>query len=189
MTFFLRYRALCCGSLAALLWVGGEFATRSGAVGASPAPTPQWDSDGDLLPDDVERILFTDPNRRDTNGDGISDFDAAIHSIHAQPFLSINESAPSTRTEQAEQPVAPLEHGARVALSIRDGVNGEPMIWAHYLFKFVGAHRPLPTTLSLWVADETGSKVPLSTFVSGQPFEIDSDITPNVGLLLSLIHI
>ncbi|MEM9645873.1 MAG: Ig-like domain-containing protein, partial [Planctomycetota bacterium] len=32
------------------------------------------DTDGDGLPDDVEKTIGTDPNRIDTNGDGISDF-------------------------------------------------------------------------------------------------------------------
>lgn len=39
-----------------------------------PADGP--DSDGDGLPDDIELAIGTDPNKVDTNGDGLSDFDA-----------------------------------------------------------------------------------------------------------------
>lgn len=52
-------------------------ATRQTATGARSAASA-GDSDGDGIPDDIERLVFgTNPNRADTSGDGLSDWDKA----------------------------------------------------------------------------------------------------------------
>lgn len=51
----------------------GEVADAVAAASASPMPGERLDSDGDSLPDVVERALGTDPFDADTDGDGLVD--------------------------------------------------------------------------------------------------------------------
>lgn len=133
-----------------------------------------------MLPDDVERILFTDPDSEDTDRDGIDDFLAAVHFRYSSPFSTPNEGAPAPALAQELNPV-PTEHAARVVLSEREDPTGFPAIWVHYLFRFAGSTFPQIDVFDMWV-DQAGTPIALHNAFLGQS-EIDVRAT-SAGTLL-----
>ena len=69
---------------ATALWLGHEVARPAPALAAAPA-TGAVDSDGDMLVDALEWVLLSDPLRADSDGDGTSDFIAAVEHGELKP--------------------------------------------------------------------------------------------------------
>jgi hypothetical protein len=83
-------------------------------------PAALRDSDGDLLADDLEWVLLSDPSKCDTDDDGVDDFLAAAQ--HLTP---------------GGQAVAD-DHEMRIAVSCRPDASGRDAVWLNVLLRFVG---------------------------------------------------
>jgi hypothetical protein len=82
---------------------------------------PFLDSDGDLVPDSLEWVVFSDPTRVDTDLDTQDDFLEVLQ--HTAPFA---RTAPR-----------PFDNEMRVLLSSVQGLaDGDGDIWLHCLFRF-----------------------------------------------------
>jgi hypothetical protein len=87
-------------------------------------PVPFVDTDGDLLPDRVERALLLDPLSADTDGDGVDDF---LHAVQAR--MGLND--PRT--------VFGYDHEARVVVTTEPASGGGESAWVNLLFRFAGS--------------------------------------------------
>ncbi len=132
-----------------------------------PFPSPaldattfeEVDADNDLLPDDVERVLMTNPSEFDSDGDGTDDFLAAVMREYANPFT---DGEPIDPTDEGA-PTAPstgIDHEARVVLSSREDQDGQEAVWMHILFRFAGGTFPQMPVLQPWMS-YAGATVPM----------------------------
>lgn len=87
-------------------------------------PIPFVDTDGDLLPDRVERALLLDPLSPDTDGDGTDDF---LHAVQSR--MGINDP----RTTFG------YDHEARVVVTTEPAPGGGESAWVNLLFRFAGS--------------------------------------------------
>lgn len=166
-----RFATGLVGSVLALAGAVGVDAMHDSAaaaptLAAEPAD-PLQDSDGDLLPDRLERVLLTDPDVADTDHDGITDFIAAVQ--FRRPLDPPGE-------------VRPLDDAMRVAISSGVNAQGRSIIWVHFLFRFVGANlgelRSIDPYLDYW-----GTRLPLSSLLGVGRTGIATGWDPNEGLM------
>ncbi|MGA0058378.1 MAG: hypothetical protein ACO3RU_02210 [Planctomycetota bacterium] len=101
---------------------GWDFLAGSALRAADPVPFV--DSDGDLLPDRVERALLLDPRSADTDGDGVDDF---LHAVQSRMGMS------DPRT------VFGYDHEARVIVTTEPTPGGGESAWVNLLFRFAGS--------------------------------------------------
>jgi hypothetical protein len=166
-----------CGSNANADRSSGE-ASRGGASGSgdwsftaglslrAADPVPFVDSDGDLLPDRVERALLLDPLSTDTDGDGTDDF---LHAVQGR--MGLNDP----RTEFG------YDHEARLVVTTEPKAGGGESAWVNLLFRFAGS-----TVLDLQALepfiDVGGSRLSLSRLLQASPSRIDLLPHPSEGL-------
>lgn len=87
---------------------------------AAEQPAPFYDSDGDLLPDAVERMLLTSIAEVDSDGDTIGDFLDAVQ--HRQLVKS-------------DDPPVPRDHELRVVISTETSLDGSEHIVINVLMR------------------------------------------------------
>ena len=132
---------------------------------AQPA-APLNDSDGDLLPDDLEAIIFSDPLRSDSDGDGRDDFVEAIE--HTGP-----------RTKDA----ANVTNGLRVLVQT-SGQQGKEVLWLHMLFRMRNGSLSSLKGLALFASDAVGNRYPLTSLIGAVPTHFVSRFDAMQGLLV-----
>ena len=160
----------------------GSVADGPGANACTPAKIPAGstaDTDGDLIPDDVERAIGTDPCRSDTDGDGMSDgweyFSALDRNGGQRPSFSGTRTYPN-----------PLDPKDSATDSDGDGLTNvqEYTAWATF-----GAHKlplsysggnpasagkgPIPPQLAYMDRDHNG-------FLTDNERDADGDGIPNL---------
>jgi hypothetical protein len=128
-------------------------------VRASAGVDPFLDTDGDLLPDSLEWVAFSDPTKPDTDTDTRDDFLEVVQ--HTAPF------APTL--------ARPFDNEMRLLLSSGSGgavVDGDSGIWLHCLFRFAtGA----PTVDWFLPSIHTnGAAVPIGQLFGRTPFRLAS---------------
>ncbi|MBR4252709.1 MAG: hypothetical protein IKQ15_10510 [Kiritimatiellae bacterium] len=115
-----------------------ELPDAPGAPSVSVWTDTPLDRDGDGLPDAEEAILGTDPEKADTNGDGISDYDH-VYVWFTDPLAGMGGGA--TENTPVAVPHAWLEsypealaaHGGdHEAFAADSAANGQP-VWACYV--------------------------------------------------------
>ena len=123
------------------------------------------DSDGDLLPDRVEWVLQFDPEQRDTDGDGASDFLAAAQ---------LRRSFDPPGTPRA------VDDEMRVVVSASEA-GGVSSVWVHFLFRFVAANaselRSIEPYLDVW-----GQRFPIGGLLTSSPISLNFEIDAREGL-------
>jgi hypothetical protein len=126
------------------------------------------DSDGDLLPDRLEWVLLTDPLKRDSDGDGVDDFLAAVQ---------------SRRGIALGDPLR-MDHEMRVVAS-GNGPPGSRHVWLNLLFRFVGADLRAVTYFSPYV-DSWGYRLPLSRILGHGYMTMATFQHPHEGLFVRI---
>ena len=140
--------------------------TQKQTLDARPS-MPLNDSDGDLLPDDLEAVIFSDPMRADSDGDGRDDFVEAIE--HTGPRTQDNAKA------------AP--DGLRVLVQT-SGQQGREVLWLHLLFRFRNGSMSSLKGLALFATDAVGNRYPLTSLIGLVPTRFVSRFDPVQGLLV-----
>ena len=151
---------------------GSAAGTGSGGPPPGSAGVQLFDSDGDLLPDDVERILMLDPHQKDTDGNGIDDF------LHVVQF----------RRDSSTTPLV-TDHEMRVVVSASEVPNGQggsaQSVWVHMLFRFVGASVQDLTTFDPFL-DHWGIRVPMFDLLRYSESRFETLNHPTEGLYVAL---
>lgn len=145
------------------------------ARSGSSAPTlrarpadPMADRDGDLLPDAVEWVLMLDPDRPDTDGDGVDDF---LHAVQHRPPL-----------------VASSQHATddEMRLAVTQGWSGtEAVLNLHLLLRLVNSDLSAVTHFEPFL-DHWGQRVPLAPLLAGAKVRMKHRVHPSEGLYVHL---
>lgn len=149
---FLRLSAVA----AVVLAVTGlcyDSAPRVDAVGINPFA----DLDQDMVPDCIELVARTDPNRCDTDGDGIDDFEEIL------TFTS-HDNQLKTR---------PVGHGMRVIVTSTPNSTGGSDVYMHLLLRFVNVKLQQVTILDFY-ADLKGTKYPILPLLGYGPVRVST---------------
>jgi hypothetical protein len=160
--------AAAVGLLCGPAWQSARHSPKLGADQIDPFA----DSDDDFLPDSIEWALVTNPQRADTDGDGIPDFVEVVQ--HGSPCTP--------------NPPLPADNEMRLVITSTPSQcpsNG-PQTWLHLLFRFMGQ----PTTLSnfqcwIQIGVAPGLRIPLDSLGSGPLVFRQRDAGPD-GLWVTL---
>ncbi|MCA8956645.1 MAG: hypothetical protein KDC87_11270 [Planctomycetes bacterium] len=114
-------RTACLALLVAVLLSSRDEWCGSTALARADANAPFDDPDGDMVPTCIEELMQTDPNRADTDADGIDDFEEILTFTSHVPC-----SAP-----------APVDQGMRVLVTSTPNACGQPVVYLHLLLRFV----------------------------------------------------
>ena len=135
------------------------------SLDALPAD-PLLDSDGDLLPDRLERVLLTDPFDVDTDRDGIDDFlaTAQFRRLFDPPGIPL-----------------PMDDEMRVVVSTTADGRGNSSVWMHFLFRFVGANLSELRGILPYI-DRWGVRVPIGNLLGAGLVGIRVAADPIEGL-------
>lgn len=79
------------------------------------------DLDGDMVPNCIEEVMHTNPMLRDTDNDGIDDFEEIL------TFTSHGKSIPTK----------PVDHAMRVMTTSSYDANGRSVVYLHLMLRFV----------------------------------------------------
>ena len=113
------------------------------------------DSDGDLLPDDLEWSMLSDPFSSDSDGDGVDDYTAHIEYVYPSPLeWTAAGTAGTSRLPNPLNnpgPTPAVDHGLRFSVSVRPDPDGTPAVWMHFAFRFVGGSIPSVQGLDVWL--------------------------------------
>ncbi len=110
--------AICC--VATVAWQLVDRGPERLAM-AEPVGGGLVDSDGDLVPDDVEWVMQTDPMLTDSDDDGVDDFLAIL----------------TYRNLVKQTKAPPIEHGMRVLVTSSTSRN-VASVWLHLMVRFIG---------------------------------------------------
>ncbi len=137
---------------AAMTWASVR---NENVVRAASGADPFRDTDGDLVPDMLEWVVFSDPTRADSDGDGQDDFLEITQ--HTAPF--------------AFTAAKPFDHEMRLLVSEFNGAeDGQGEIWLHCLFRFASGMPSIDWFLPQ--IHTTGVSVPIGELFGQTPFRI-----------------
>lgn len=129
------------------------------------AVNPFQDSDGDLLPDNLEWVSLSDPASGDSDGDGRDDFIEAVQST------SMHLATPGQ----------PLDQEMRVLLSSNeDRPTGERFVWMHCLFRFASGRMDLDWFFPFIAIN--GVSVPIADIFGRTPMDLRVRAHPTEGM-------
>lgn len=149
-------------ALGATAWVSSP--SRQIARAAS-GTDPFLDTDGDLLPDSLEWVAFSDPTKPDTDFDSGDDFLEVVQ--HTAPY--------------ATTAARPFDNEMRILLSQVSGASDtdNSEIWLHCLFRFAGGTPSVDWFMPF--IHTTGAAVPIGDLFGRTPFRLSFKPAPGGG--------
>ena len=162
-----KLTALVIGIAAGALGVLARTGTSEGLRLQAASDDPYLDSDGDLLPDQLEWVTLSSPSSADSDGDGRDDFLEVVQ--HTATYQG-------TSTQ-------PVDNEMRVLLSTATSGRSRD-IWMHCLFRFASGRLDLD-----WFAPYITNgqvAVPMLSIIGRTPMNLVVRTVPNQGLYASL---
>lgn len=130
--------------------------------------SPFLDTDGDLLPDHLEWVCFSDPASVDSDNDGVSDF------LEVVRYTSPVDPSPQQ----------PLDHEMRILVSqVERKQDSEARVWLHCLFRLAN-HTLADLTWFEPYIDTKGVRTPIGELFGRTPFRVVAADVPGEGTML-----
>ncbi len=127
------------------------------------------DTDGDLLPDGMEWVLYSNPTKKDSDADGIDDFVEALD--HSSPL-------------DKDRKRAPRDAFRLVVQTEKEGPLQQRYFYLHLLFRFPTGRMADLNGLALILRYGRTQMLPIQSLISSNTIEVKSRMDPQQGLLM-----
>lgn len=162
-----KLTALVIAVAAGVLGVVARTGAPEGLRLQAASDDPFLDSDGDLLPDQLEWVALSSPSAADSDGDGRDDFLEVVQ--HTATYQATNTQ--------------PVDNEMRVLLSTATSGRSRD-IWMHCLFRFASGRLELDSFTPYITNGQIA--VPMSDMIGRTPMNLAVRTVPNQGLYVTL---